>query len=196
MVSCRQGCQVVALAEPASRLPEVIGQMSEMKWRLGCYLDGEYWWIVTRWPTTVAIPHHSSFHSSNQKSTAKNTNLTALFPNLFPINFHLDLVWLVVGPPLWKIWKSIGMMKFPILMGTSNWWQPNHQPVVICSDTPWAYLCRASYVLGPDWPASARPPVLGPASSPRGWCSAAWPGRRPTARRRLRRTAGPKPTTW
>ena len=27
--------------------------------------------------------------------------------------------WLVVGPPLWKIWKSIGMMTFPI----------NHQPV-------------------------------------------------------------------
>ena len=34
---------------------------------------------------------------------------------------HLELVdgkshfqiWLVVGPPLWKIWKSIGMMKFP-----------------------------------------------------------------------------------
>ena len=24
------------------------------------------------------------------------------------------LIWLVVGPPLWKIWKSIGMMKFPI----------------------------------------------------------------------------------
>ena len=22
--------------------------------------------------------------------------------------------WLVVGPPLWKIWKSMGMMKFPI----------------------------------------------------------------------------------
>ena len=25
--------------------------------------------------------------------------------------YHL---WLVVGPPLWKIWKSIGMMNFPI----------------------------------------------------------------------------------
>ena len=25
--------------------------------------------------------------------------------------------WLVVGPPLWKIWKSVGMMRFPILMG-------------------------------------------------------------------------------
>ena len=27
------------------------------------------------------------------------------------------VVWLVVGPPLWKIWTSIGMMRFPILMG-------------------------------------------------------------------------------
>ena len=25
--------------------------------------------------------------------------------------------WLVVGPPLWKIWKSIGMIRNPILMG-------------------------------------------------------------------------------
>ena len=27
---------------------------------------------------------------------------------------HRMISWLVVGPPLWKIWKSIGMMKFPI----------------------------------------------------------------------------------
>ena len=26
-------------------------------------------------------------------------------------------IWLVVGPPLWKIWKSIGMIRNPILMG-------------------------------------------------------------------------------
>ena len=35
--------------------------------------------------------------------------------------------WLVVGPPLWKIWKSIGMMKFPIYGKIKN--VPNHQPV-------------------------------------------------------------------
>ena len=28
------------------------------------------------------------------------------------------------GPPLWKIWTSIGMMTFPILMGTCKKWQP------------------------------------------------------------------------
>ena len=35
--------------------------------------------------------------------------------------------WLVVGPPLWKIWKSIGMMTFPIYGKIKN--VPNHQPV-------------------------------------------------------------------
>ena len=28
-----------------------------------------------------------------------------------------NLSWLVVGPPLWKIWKSIVKMKFPIFLG-------------------------------------------------------------------------------
>ena len=32
-------------------------------------------------------------------------------------NFKVLICWLVVGPPLWKIWKSVGMMTFPILMG-------------------------------------------------------------------------------
>ena len=27
---------------------------------------------------------------------------------------NIQAIWLVVGPPLWKIWKSIGMMTFPI----------------------------------------------------------------------------------
>ena len=35
--------------------------------------------------------------------------------------------WLVVGPPLWKIWKSIGMMTFPIYGKIKS--VPNHQPV-------------------------------------------------------------------
>ena len=34
--------------------------------------------------------------------------------------------WLVVEPPLWKIWKSVGMMKFPIYGNVKN--VPNHQP--------------------------------------------------------------------
>ena len=41
--------------------------------------------------------------------------------------------WLVVGPPLWKIWKSIGMMRFPIY-GKNKKCQPNHQPVWVDRD--------------------------------------------------------------
>ena len=37
-------------------------------------------------------------------------------------------IWLVVKPPLWKIWKSVGMISNPILMGKFKKWQPNHQP--------------------------------------------------------------------
>ena len=69
-----------------------------------------------------------------------------------PSYFMAIYYWSVVGPPLWKIWKSIGMMRFPIYgkiqkMATkpptrirfSHWliWRypemrvpPNHQPVM------------------------------------------------------------------
>ena len=36
--------------------------------------------------------------------------------------------WLVVGPPLWKIWKSIGMISNPIYGKIKN--VPNHQPAL------------------------------------------------------------------
>ena len=29
-------------------------------------------------------------------------------------NTYSNIIWLVVEPPLWKIWKTVGMMKFPI----------------------------------------------------------------------------------
>ena len=32
------------------------------------------------------------------------------------------------GPPLWRIWKSIGMMIIPNIWENKTW-QPNHQPV-------------------------------------------------------------------
>ena len=38
--------------------------------------------------------------------------------------------WLVVGPPLWKIWKSIGMISNPIYGKIKH--VPNHQPVFLC----------------------------------------------------------------
>ena len=38
-----------------------------------------------------------------------------------------NFIWLVVYLPIWKIWKSIGMMTFPIYGKIKN--VPNHQPV-------------------------------------------------------------------
>ena len=46
------------------------------------------------------------------------------------------LIWLVVDLPLWKIWKSVGMMKFPIY-GKKK--VPNHQPGFII-DQIYLYL--------------------------------------------------------
>ena len=39
--------------------------------------------------------------------------------------------WLVVDLPLWKIWKSVGMMTFPIYGTTQH--VPNHQPDSVAS---------------------------------------------------------------
>ena len=38
--------------------------------------------------------------------------------------------WLVVGPPLWKIYESVNWDdEIPNINGKiSHWWQPNHQP--------------------------------------------------------------------
>ena len=43
---------------------------------------------------------------------------------------HMVINWLVVEPPLWKIWKSVGIMTFPIYGKIKN--VPNQQPVHDC----------------------------------------------------------------
>ena len=43
--------------------------------------------------------------------------------------FWGTFIWLVVGPPLWKIWKSVGMI-IPNIWENKKW-QPNHQPVIL-----------------------------------------------------------------
>ena len=47
--------------------------------------------------------------------------------------------------PLWKIWKSIGMMKFPIFMGKCQKWQPvpTNQPGFFHSNHPRSSLLGA-----------------------------------------------------
>ena len=58
----------------------------------------------------------------------------------------VDFVWLVgPGPPLWNIWKSIGMMTFPIYGKIKH--VPNHQAVVV----------TLSCILGPCAPSAPAP---------------------------------------
>ena len=58
----------------------------------------------------------------------------ACFSGLLPSDFAKlhgleNRSWLVVGPPLWKIWvRQLGWWLFPILLGKYNPNIPNHQP--------------------------------------------------------------------
>ena len=67
----------------------------------------------------AVIPNCSSFES--------NPMFSHISTNCFHITF--SFTWLVVYLPIWEIWTSVGMMKFPI------WWEihkshvPNHQPL-------------------------------------------------------------------
>ena len=47
-------------------------------------------------------------------------------PRPFPKKIQENHIWLVVGPPLWKIWTSVGMISNPIYGKIKN--VPNHQP--------------------------------------------------------------------
>ena len=57
------------------------------------------------WITTVTLVCCSDFFHGKRTSSHQS------FTNIRLVN------WLVVGPPLWKIWTSIGMIRNPILMG-------------------------------------------------------------------------------
>ena len=55
-------------------------------------------------------------------------SMTLAVAPFYTMEYVYTIIWLVVGPPLWKIWKSIGMMKFPIYGKKEN--VPNHHPVI------------------------------------------------------------------
>ena len=72
------------------------------------------------WGSLIAIFDLS--HQIQQNiSCVRKTNLHQPLSTSINLFFHLCepllTSWLVVGPPLWKIWKSIGMISNPILMG-------------------------------------------------------------------------------
>ena len=50
----------------------------------------------------------------------------------------MSLIWLMVEPPLWKIWKSVGIMTFPIYGQIKN--VPNHQPVILFGVNLWVVV--------------------------------------------------------
>ena len=61
--------------------------------------------------------------------------------------FNYIYIWLVVYLPPWKIWKSVGMMKFPIHGKTKN--VPNHQ--LPFSIAMWVYRrVYYMYIYTPD----------------------------------------------
>ena len=70
-------------------------------------------------------------HQQNPRSSSWSVGVTV------PLLYN---VWLVVEPPLWKIWKSVGIMKFPIY-GKTN--VPNHQLDVI--------YCYYIFLQGHPW---------------------------------------------
>ena len=75
------------------------------------------------------------FQSTEKEFNIFHWKIPFVFPNvvrIFPISKPACSIifpgWLEVGPPPGKIWKSIGMMTFPIFLGKCQKWQPNHQP--------------------------------------------------------------------
>ena len=54
------------------------------------------------------------------------------------------LYWLVVYLPLWKIWKSIGMMNFPIYGKMKN--VPKHQPVIFPYQSQYEKTAYSQYI--------------------------------------------------
>ena len=91
-------------------------------WLTGRYLPG-YIHSLSLWTR-----HHSGGPHCRAMSWS-STNLTDMTIEVWKLCIH---TWLVVGPPLWKIWTSIGMMT-----ATQYFWEnkidvPNHQP-----DTSW-----------------------------------------------------------
>ena len=70
--------------------------------------------------TRTIVSHHFTVHHS------------PMFFNFTPNGSNR--IWLVVYLPLWKIWKSVGIMTFPIYRKIKH--VPNHQPGMI----QWKYF--------------------------------------------------------
>ena len=63
---------------------------------------GSYGWYVHH----PKLGWFMNYCHNYQQETSKNLDVSPMFRSIF--------IWLVVYLPLWKIWKSVGMMTFPI----------------------------------------------------------------------------------
>ena len=84
----------------------------------------EYWWMG-----------EALFYSTNQYLSIrwlsiliKGIDYKPMIKRIGVWGFNYSNYWLVVGPPLWKIWKSIGMISNPIY-GKKKMFQTTNQIV-------------------------------------------------------------------
>ena len=77
-----------------------------------------------------------------------------LSPTLRPSPWKIIIVWLVVYLPLWKIWKSVGMMKFPTEWHVIKFHGSSHHQAVNISSSHadrWVKL-EMCFLVGTGWP--------------------------------------------
>ena len=77
---------------------------------------------------------HCMQRSASSRSSPSMTHWR--LPDWKVVSEMLNIFWLVVGPPLWKIWKSIGMMRFPIYGKIKNGNQTTNQSSSIHRQAP------------------------------------------------------------
>ena len=79
---------------------------------------------ATRWGQTMeSMSRLYSHHSSQPMCLLASGGCQVVW------NPWKSMIWLVVYLPLWTIWRSFGMMTFPIYRRIKN--VPNHQPVMV-----------------------------------------------------------------
>ena len=136
------------------------------------------WWMRRRWPAVTTRRLPGSAHawatcpSSTWNAPGSSRRTSTLISNPFkkrdckgpPPNDQItqksrfvgdlyNYIWLVVGPPLWKIWvRQLGWFEIPNISGKCQKWQPNHQPdMLISSFTDHRFIILSRHRLVINW---------------------------------------------
>ena len=105
-----------------TRFP-IYGKIIQMATKPPTRLLLDYWYMDDAHSTEfsgVAIDWKLLYHSrgdvQSRPGSARSWHHLPGVDHSFPMVFSCgeNNAWLVVGPPLWKIWTSVGMMRFPI----------------------------------------------------------------------------------